>query len=238
MLAGACDATNMVYHAIEPEMVILENHISRLSVARRRLKKLGWRKVAGQIAFGLLVVPYLARSSRKRIEEILRTNQLDASPIPAQRVLHVASMNDETAVAALRDAAPDIVVVNGTRIIGEHVLRAVSAPFVNLHTGITPLYRGVHGAYWALANNDGEHCGVTVHLVDSGIDTGCIVAQARIAPTPRDNFVTYPYLQVAAGIPLLKQALAGPLQSISPPAGKSRLWSHPTLWEYVRGGVR
>ena len=41
-----------------------------------------------------------------------------------------------------------------------------------MHAGITPQYRGVHGGYWAVVNNDPEHCGVTIHFVDKGIDTG------------------------------------------------------------------
>ncbi|HEX8349388.1 MAG TPA: formyl transferase, partial [Hymenobacter sp.] len=109
-------------------------------------------------------------------------------------------------------------------------------PFLNTHAGITPLYRGVHGGYWALANNDAAHCGVSVHLVDAGIDTGGIIAQALIRPEPEDNFSTYPLLQVIAGMPLLKEAvraaLAGTIQLRPAPEGTSRLWSHPTLAEY------
>src|SRR5438093_9923670 len=53
-------------------------------------------------------------------------------------------------------AACTPVVVNGTRIISEAVLTASDAVFINMHAGITPKYRGVHGGYWALYNGDGE----------------------------------------------------------------------------------
>ena len=36
-----------------------------------------------------------------------------------------------------------------------------------------------------------ETCGVTIHLVDAGIDTGAVLAQAPICPSPRDNFTTW-----------------------------------------------
>jgi len=133
-------------------------------------------------------------------------------------------------------------VVNGTRIISKKVLSSVACPFLNTHAGITPLYRGVHGGFWALANNDAAHCGASVHVVDAGIDTGGIVAQAMIYPTTADNFATYPLLQLAAGLPLLAQAvddvLAGRLQIRPAPAGPSRLWSHPTLSQYLRACLR
>jgi len=81
---------------------------------------------------------------------------------------------------------PDVVVVNGTRIIAEKVLHSVPATFLNTHSGITPLYRGAHGGYWALVKKDRANCGVTIHVVDAGIDTGGIVtkpASSQAAPT-------------------------------------------------------
>jgi hypothetical protein len=68
-----------------------------------------------------------------------------------------------------------------------------------------------------------------------------VLYQARLKPSVRDNYATFPYLQLAAALPLLEQAgrdaLAGALkpQHIDLP---SRLWSHPTLWGYLRGGLQ
>ena len=95
------------------------------------------------------------------------------------------------------------------------------------------MYRGVHGCYWALADGDPAHAGVTVHLVDSGVDTGEVIAQAVVHPTPADSYHTYPLLQLAAGIPLLEQAirdaLEGRLRTVAV-EGKSRLRYQPTIW--------
>ena len=72
-----------------------------------------------------------------------------------------------------------------------------------------------------LVAGDLEHCGVTVHKIDRGIDTGAIAAQALIKPTTRDNFSTYPLLQIANAIPLLKEAvrdaLNGKLETLPAP---------------------
>ena len=110
-----------------------------------------------------------------------------------------------------------MVVVSGTRIIAARVLNCVPAVFINMHAGITPLYRGVHGGYWALVERNVDACGVTVHEVDTGVDTGRILGQTRITPNGEDNFVTYGFLQQAAGLPLLKRAIRdacdGQLQS-------------------------
>jgi len=96
-------------------------------------------------------------------------------------------------------------------------------------------------------NNDAAHCGVTVHLVDEGIDTGNIIFQQNIDvtkqdnfytyPTKQDNFYTYPLLQLAEGVKLLNKAIAAfynqNLQSIKESEGESKIWYHPTAWQYL-----
>lgn len=249
MLAGPGASTRVLFHALDREFgvaaVVLEDAVPRTQFLWRRIKRLGLWTTFGQVLFQLFVVPGLTKQSRARTEEIFKANDLTDATIPEGKITHVASANSPQVIAALRQLAPDVVIVNGTRILSDATLGAVAAPFLNMHAGITPLYRGVHGGYWALAEDDRAHCGVTVHLVDKGIDTGGIVAQACIDPTSEDNFTTYPWLQLGAGVPLLKtairSALAGNLQTQAAPAGHSRLWSHPTIWQYRRNrraGVR
>lgn len=242
LLAGPGESTDIMFHALDKEFgvhrIIIETPVSQQQLLKRRTQKLGYATVAGQILFKLLIAVPLGKASQRRLKDIRLQANLDNRPIPADRILHVASVNSAECIAALQELQPDVIVVNGTRIISKKVLTSVPGPFINTHAGITPLYRGVHGGYWALTQNDRAHCGVSVHLVDPGIDTGAIIAQAVIEPTPEDNFITYPLLQLAAGLPLLKQAvrdaLRGEIQLKSPPAGESRLWSHPTIGEYLR----
>jgi methionyl-tRNA formyltransferase len=109
--------------------------------------------------------------------------------------------------------------------------------FINTHVGITPKYRGVHGGYWALANNDMQHFGVTVHKIDAGIDTGEVLYQKVILPTSSDNFSTYPLLQTAEGIKLILNVIEDfnfeGLRSTQSLVNESKLWYHPTLWGYL-----
>lgn len=130
---------------------------------------------------------------------------------------------------------PLVVVINGTRILTRETLTAFRIPVLNVHAGITPKYRGVHGAYWALANKDREHCGVTVHLVDEGVDTGGILHQALIQPGPQDHFATYPTLQMVTGSHLLCRAVGEVISgtaSVIQASAESKRWYHPTLWGY------
>jgi folate-dependent phosphoribosylglycinamide formyltransferase PurN len=248
-LAGPGEATDIVFNYLkrcfDDLVVVQEQAPSRLVLARRRARRLGWPEVAGQVAFVTLAMPILRRRARGRIGEILNTTGLDASAIP--EVLSVDSVNDPEVVSLLVDLDPALVVVHGTRVISRVTLESVRCPIVNLHAGITPQYRGVHGGYWALAEGRPDLAGATVHVVDAGIDTGRVLAQATFSPTSADSVVTYPYLQLARGLPLLVQqarlilaeglvATEGTGPGSSQPQFPLR-W-HPTLWGYLWRRIR
>jgi methionyl-tRNA formyltransferase len=245
LLARPSATSRVVYHFLREvasvSLVVLERPVPSWKVALRRTRKLGWGTVFGQAAFQVLVLPWLKRAAAGRLREIHAQHGLRDAPLEGTRVLNVPSANSPQCQEALRQAHPAIVVVNGTRILSKALLECVPATFLNMHAGITPAYRGVHGGYWALVEQRPDLCGVTVHVMDAGIDTGRVLAQALIHPEPRDNFTTYPWLQLAAGLPLLAAAItrigSGEVAGVDPLTSTSRLWSHPTLWEYCRARI-
>jgi folate-dependent phosphoribosylglycinamide formyltransferase PurN len=253
LLAGPGDATNIVYHYLMPHFdavtLVEERPLSRAALARRRARRQGWGAVAGQSLFVALVLPMLRVGARRRIAAIVADAGLDATAVAD--ALHVDSVNAPATLELLRRLDPVVVVVNGTRIISESVLGALSCPVVNIHAGITPGYRGVHGGYWALAEDRPDLVGTTVHIVDAGIDTVLVLARGFFEPSRRDSIATYPYLHLAYGLPLLVEvvtrllagetadALHGALPSPPGPSAASRLRWHPTLWGYLwRRSVR
>ena len=244
ILAGSSPSTWVIANALrkdDPDLaLVVEEREPRSVFLRRRLRRLGALSTAGQVLFQVY-----GRAAERRAEgrrrRILAEAGLDDTPPEGSGVHRVASANDERARSLIVSMAPEVVVVNGTRILSGALLGALSCPVINVHAGITPAYRGVHGGYWALAAGDRRNCGVTVHLVDPGVDTGAVIAQARVEPGPEDNFFTYPALQLAAAVPLLRDAVraarAGALRT-RPSEGRSRQWYHPTLWGYWATGLR
>lgn len=240
LLAGKGITTNILYNALNKDFtidtIILEESISKKEFLKKRIKHLGFWKVSGQVLFQLSIVKMLHFFSAKRRKEILQKFNLEDNPLPPGKTIPVKSVNDDECIAALQKINPDVVVVIGTRIISKKVLDCIAAKFVNIHAGITPRYRNVHGAYWALVNNDKDNCGVTVHLVDAGIDTGSIVYQTKISITPKDNFITYPLLQLAEGITYLKKTLHDIFEEklvLKKGTADSRIWYHPTFLQYL-----
>lgn len=246
MLCKAGENTAIVYNKLCQEFpiahVIVEESAPRKEFIKRRIKKQGFFKTMGQMAFIALVMPILRKKSAKRREEILAENRAstDLGPLNA-KAEHVSSVNSPECIAFLQKMKPDIVVVNGTRILSKEVLQCVDAVFINMHAGITPKYRGSNGAYWALYNRDGENAGVTVHLVDEGIDTGNILYQSAITVTQRDNFTTYPLLQMCVGvedeIKAIRDVMNGSLKTIQNDLPSS-IYNHPTIFQYFRCRIR
>lgn len=240
MLTGQVPSSNFMYHGVSEEFeimeVIQEEPVDMKKILRNRAKRLGYFNVLGQILFGIGVLPFIRKFSKNKYKQNLEKYNLNLSPIPENKITRVPSVNDPKTIEHLQNINPDIVIVNGCRIISSKVLNAVNAIFINTHEGITPRYRGIHGAYWALVNRDKENCGVTVHLVDKGVDTGGILYQGIIHPDIDDCFTTYPMIQTAKGIELMKLALKDALNNdlkIQQPQLESQIWYHPTIGQYL-----
>jgi hypothetical protein len=247
LLAGKGAATCIIYHALQQRFgsetrveVIVEERPSRLQLLKRRVRRLGVLTVFGHVLFMAVAVPVLRFRSRNRVKAIKAMYGLNDEAIP-EPILRVPSANCDVARERLRALSPSVVVVSGTRLLSRETLAATPSPFINMHAGITPAYRGVHGGYWALAEGHPEMVGTTIHLVDDGIDTGGIIEQVNFTPTDDDTFWTYPLLHIAAGLPALLEAVKSTLRGNQPilresKSNQSQLRYHPTLWSYLKIG--
>lgn len=243
ILAQDDDSTAIVYNRLKEQFqdvsIIIEQPVNRKSFLKRRIKKIGVRRVVGQVFFVVFSKVILKRQAKNRISDIKEQYGIsdERSYIDSKGTYQVKSVNSEECRTLMKKISPDFVVVNGTRVIEEETIDCLTVPMINMHMGITPRYRGVHGAYWALVQGDKEHCGVTIHVVDKGIDTGKIIKQGVISVTESDNFLSYPYLQAAVGIGLEVQVIRdfidnGRFEFIDNGLD-SKLWTHPTLGEYL-----
>lgn len=90
----------------------------------------------------------------------------------------------------LRDAAPALLWVTDYRyLLPESLLTLAPHGAFNMHPSLLPAYRGRASLNWAILRGETE-VGLTVHLVDAGMDSGDIVAQERVAVTDADDIGT------------------------------------------------
>lgn len=88
-------------------------------------------------------------------------------------------LTTEEQVSVIEDVEPDFVVSCGFRhILPQDVLQIPSEGCLNLHPAYLPYNRGANPNVWSIV--EGTPAGVTLHWMDSGIDTGDIVARREV----------------------------------------------------------
>lgn len=243
VLMGPSAGSRYVFSRLAPEVdlvAVVRQERPRRDVLRavfRRGKKLRRGYWLDRLLLGAYTKLHLKRRALACPEyrEVQRAATF-AADCPVHRV---ESINDPSVIDFLKQTQPELVVVLGTSILKEPVLAAAPC-FVNLHVGITPMYRGAHGQFWAVLNRDFENIGTTLHFIDKGIDTGAILKQGRFPFDPAtDNLLTLLAKSSVTGTTLLlhwireNRANFRDSPTLTPP-GPSQLHFSPGLSDYRR----
>lgn len=73
----------------------------------------------------------------------------------------------------------DLVISYGYRhILKKEIIESSKAPIVNLHISYLPWNRGAHPNFWSFY--ECTPSGVSIHLIDEGVDTGAIIYQRYV----------------------------------------------------------
>jgi len=221
--------------------VVFDDVVSRRPrMFRRRLKKLGPVAVMDQLLFKVVDTMFLQPAAQERRNEILGPHtDWDPTFLGEIPIVDAGSVNRVRTIDIVRNARPRVIVVSGTGILADRFIDAVRpAPIINVHCGITPRYRGTHGGFWAVVQEDWDNVGVTVHYLDKGIDTGRILAQASLDLEPKDNPRTLVLKQYQKAIPLtldlVSRLAAGDEQTVDRPDLDSRIYSSPRFSAYLK----
>lgn len=126
-----------------------------------------------------------------------RGKKIMGSPVKAVAQAHdipvmqpVGLRRAPDAQAALAALAPDLLVVAAYGLIlPQSVLDLPRFGAINVHASILPTYRGASPITAALLDGRDE-TGITIMLMDAGMDTGPVLAQASQPILPRDTTAT------------------------------------------------
>ncbi len=87
----------------------------------------------------------------------------------------------------IRQWSPDLVVLSGfMKLLPPRVVEALAPNLINTHPAYLPEFPGAHGVRDALEAGVTE-TGASVIVVDTGVDSGPIIAQERIPVLPGDT---------------------------------------------------
>jgi len=176
-----------------------------------------------------------------------RGNKVIASPVKQYAVeqglpvLQPHSLRKEpAAVDALRALAPDLLVVAAYgQILRKEVLALPTHGPINVHASLLPAYRGASPITAALL--DGlTQTGISMMRMDQGLDTGPVIAQAKIAIMPQDTTATLSERLAALGAHLLIETLPAWLAGTITPTPQDQLpgaLSHCRQLDKADGGI-
>ena len=81
----------------------------------------------------------------------------------------------------------DLIVLAGfMRILSNSFIEKFNKKIINIHPSLLPKYPGLK-THEKVINNKDKYHGVTIHLVDEGLDSGPIIAQARFKATKYED---------------------------------------------------
>ena len=207
---------------------------------KRERRRVGLPRLADVLAFRAYYRFALARRDESWKREQLESLARRYPPIGSEvAVATTPSPNSVDAERFLREARPDIVLALCKNILKESIFGIPGHGTFVCHPGICPEYRNAHGCFWALANDDTEHVGLTLLRIDRGIDTG-----------PVFGYFSYPFDEVRESHIVIQHrvlldnldALADTLRSIVsghavpiPTTSRpSHEWGQPWLTKYLR----
>ncbi len=149
---------------------------------------------------------------------------------------------DAAVVESLRGNEVDCVVLAGfMRLITPVLLEAFPHRVVNIHPALLPAFPGIHAQAQALAYGV-RVTGCTVHLVDVGMDTGPILAQATVPVLDGDDEETLRERILVKEHELLPAVLQwigdGRVEVLPPPSGAAgATTARPTVHIHAHGSV-
>lgn len=111
-------------------------------------------------------------------------------------LIKVENINDDKAMTAIREAGLDwLFIIGWSQIAKPALLAAVRRGCLGMHPTLLPVGRGRASIPWAILKSE-ERTGVTLFMLDKGVDTGPIIGQASIDIAPRET-ATSLYAKVA-----------------------------------------
>ena len=212
---------NKLTGAIPLNKIIVDHgrRIGLLANARRLWRKYSVRQLCSRLHFAIMTRLWrdeaVARNSM--IAAYGAENCLQFSQ--PELLQHIHGINTAEGVQAIASLNPDVLLIYGTVLVSSRVLSLAKVVALNMHTGISPYYRGADCAFWPLYNGELEMVGATVHECTRDVDGGRIFGTARAQLQPGDDVFSVFARSVMAGADLyvakVTDLIAGKLEGIT-----------------------
>jgi methionyl-tRNA formyltransferase len=153
----------------------------------------------------------------------------------------VDSMNGSEAVDYVTLQKTDLLINAGGGIFKPTLIQAPRIGILNAHMGALPAFRGMNVLEWSPFHD--QPAGVTLHLIDAGIDTGDILLFEEIAAEADDTIASLRAKSLVTSVELMVRAVEGtssqlPRTQQQADDGKQYFTMHPRLKQIVENKLR
>ncbi len=152
-------------------------------------KKLIKKKLIGLSLLGKLFFPMDVLSLvlyKKNINKYLKKNlELVSDFFLQEDILLTNNINSLEVYENICNFKPDLIIVRGTSIIKKPLINYDIKHFLNIHGGIVPNYRNVHGLFWSYYFKDFSNMGSSILHLTEGIDNGNIALMSTFQEPPK-----------------------------------------------------
>jgi len=156
------------------KVLLLANNLVGLNVARQL-------RESDDEVVGLTVHPPQTAKYRREI--------VDLFDLPADRILVGAEINEPAAHRRIKGWGPEVLLCAFFGyILKPETLRLAPRGVINLHNSLLPYNRGSFANAWTLLNR--SPAGVTIHLMDAGVDSGPILDRRPVPCDLKDTAET------------------------------------------------
>lgn len=108
-------------------------------------------------------------------------------------VLEPEKLKDESFITKLKELSPELIVVCAYgKILPKTILELPKYGCWNIHASLLPKYRGASPINWALLNGESK-TGITIFLMEEGLDNGPILLQKEIPILEKDTSLELSY---------------------------------------------
>ncbi len=128
----------------------------------------------------------------KSWRDLMKLYSKEFPAFPDTKKENVYNINDSKTTDWIEELNPNLVLVSGTNLLSSKTIKSIQkiCPIMNLHTGISPYIKGgPNCTNWCLAIGRPDLIGNTVMWIDSGIDTGHLIATERTPLSGSESIV-------------------------------------------------
>ena len=105
----------------------------------------------------------------------------------SKKSIHPKDVNSNWFVSEIKNYGAYFLLTLGGPLYKNDLINSVSGYAINQHAGHSPNYKGSKTIYWALFHRKLKYVSNTVHLLDSGADSGPIFRRSNVVVNPNDS---------------------------------------------------